>query len=70
MDRHNGFVAALRPEPAGGAAGDEGPPDQQRDDAAAALCHLHAKGEKEEVANAKSVYTFIFMTYFTQKSVI
>ena len=50
MDRDHGFVAALRPEPAGGAAGDEGPPDQQRHDAAAALCHLHTEGRNIHIS--------------------
>ena len=63
MDRHHGFVAALGPEPAGGAARDERSPGEQRHDAAAALGHLHTKGKKTEEVK-------FYETFHTQKRVI
>ena len=55
MDRHNGFVAAQRPESAGSVPGDEGSPDEQRHDAAAALRHLHTEGRKISEMTAVTV---------------
>ena len=60
MDRHNGFVAAQRPESAGSVPGDEGSPDEQRHDAAAALRHLHTKG--------RNIHMNTYMKYFTLKT--
>ena len=51
MDRDHGSVAAVRPEPAGGSARDEGPADEQRHDAAAPLRHLHTQGREQFPGN-------------------